>query len=177
MVLWTLKVKVLVGQSRPTLCHPMDCTPPASSVYEIFQARALEWMAIPYSRGTSQPKDRTWVSHTAGRFFAICATREALWDTSPPYSQSVGFPNKVAIPCPNNSSLRFIDFSWVSSSSDLVTVPGLRLHLCGWGCKRWKQGSLSQHFILTCLSFLMGTTVWLEKFSFQVCHPVILFFF
>ena len=60
---------VLVTQSCPTLCDPMDYSPPGSSVYEIFQARILEWIAIPLSRGSSQPRDWTQVSCTAGRFF------------------------------------------------------------------------------------------------------------
>ena len=54
----------------------MDCSPPGSSVHGILQARILEWVAIPLSRGSSQPRDRTWVSHTAGRFFTVRATRE-----------------------------------------------------------------------------------------------------
>ena len=56
----------------------MDCSPPGSSVSEILQARILEWESIPFSRGSSQSKDRTWVSCTAGRLFTICTTREAL---------------------------------------------------------------------------------------------------
>ena len=46
-----------VAQSCPTLCDPMDCSPPGSSVHGIFQARVLEWVAISFSRGSSQPKD------------------------------------------------------------------------------------------------------------------------
>ena len=57
---------MLVAQSCPTLCDPMDCSPPGSSVHEIFQARILEWVAISFSRGSSQPRDRTRVSCTAG---------------------------------------------------------------------------------------------------------------
>ena len=67
---------VLVAQSCPTLCDPMDCNPPGSSVHEIFQARILEWVAISFSRGSSQPRDRTRVSCTAGKFFTDWATRE-----------------------------------------------------------------------------------------------------
>ena len=59
-----------------TLCKPMDCIPPGSSGHGILQTRRLEWVAIPFSRGSSQPRDRTWVSHTAGRFFSVWATRE-----------------------------------------------------------------------------------------------------
>ena len=63
------KLKVLAAQSCPTLCHPVDCSPPGSSVHVIFQARVLEWAAILFSRGSSQPRDWTWVSCFAGRFF------------------------------------------------------------------------------------------------------------
>ena len=51
--------------------NPIDCSPPGSSVHGILQARILEWVAIPISSGSSQPRDRTWVSYTAGRFFTI----------------------------------------------------------------------------------------------------------
>ena len=61
----------LVAQSRPTLCNPMDCSPPGHSVHGIIQERILEWVAIPFSRGSSPPRDRTQVSHVAGRFFTI----------------------------------------------------------------------------------------------------------
>ena len=56
----------------------MDCSLPGSSVHEIFQARVLEWIAVSFSRGSSQPRDRTQVSHHAGRCFTISATREAI---------------------------------------------------------------------------------------------------
>ena len=48
-----------------------------SSIHGVFQARVLEWIAISFSRGPSQPRDQTWVSHIASRRFTICATREA----------------------------------------------------------------------------------------------------
>ena len=60
-----------VAQSCPTLCDPVNCSPPGSFVLGIFQARILEWVAISFSRGTSQPKDRTQVSHIAGRRFNL----------------------------------------------------------------------------------------------------------
>ena len=66
-----------VIQSCPTLRHPMDCSLPGSSVRGIFQARVLEWVSISFSRGSSQPRDWTQVSCTAGRRFTIWATREA----------------------------------------------------------------------------------------------------
>ena len=60
------------AQLYPTLCNPMDCNPPDSFVYGIFQSRILEWVAISSSRGSSWPRDQTWVfriSCTAGRSF------------------------------------------------------------------------------------------------------------
>ena len=69
---------LLVLQLYPTLCNPMDYSPPGSSVHESLQARILEWAAIPFSRGSSQPRDQTQVSCIAGRFFTFWATREAL---------------------------------------------------------------------------------------------------
>ena len=50
---------MLVAQSFPTLCDPMDCSLPGSSVYGILQARILEWVTIPFSRGSSRPRDQT----------------------------------------------------------------------------------------------------------------------
>ena len=66
--------KILVTQLCLTLCDPMDCSPPASSVHGILQARILEWVASPFSRGSSRLKDWTQVSCFAGRFFTIWAT-------------------------------------------------------------------------------------------------------
>ena len=65
-------LKVKVAQSCLTLCDPM-----AYIVHGILQARILEWVAFPFSRGSSQPRDRTQVSHIAGRFFTSWTTREA----------------------------------------------------------------------------------------------------
>ena len=88
--------EVKVTQSCPTLCDPMDYNPPGFSVHGILQARilakiaqlcltlcdpkdytvhgilqarTLEWVAFPFSWGSSQPRDRTQVSHIAGGFF------------------------------------------------------------------------------------------------------------
>ena len=68
---------LLVTQSCPTLCNPMDCSPPGFSVHGILQARILEWLAMPSSRGSSRTREWTRVSCIAGRFFTIWATKEA----------------------------------------------------------------------------------------------------
>ena len=58
-------------QLCPTLCNPMDCSLPGSSVYRLLQARILEWIAKPSSRESSRPRDGIWVSRIAGRFFTV----------------------------------------------------------------------------------------------------------
>ena len=67
---------VLVAKLCPTLCDPMDCSPPASSVHGISQARILEWVAISFSRGSSQPRDQTHVSCIDSLVLYHWATRE-----------------------------------------------------------------------------------------------------
>ena len=64
LILYQSEVKVKVAQSCPTLCDPMDHT-----AHGILQARKLEWVAFPFSRGSSQPRDQTQVSSVAGGFF------------------------------------------------------------------------------------------------------------
>ena len=75
------KLKVKVVQSRPTLCDPMDCNLPGSSVpgiqARIKKKRILEWVAVSFPMGSFQPRDWTQVSHNAGGFFTLWATREA----------------------------------------------------------------------------------------------------
>ena len=66
------------AQSCPTLCDPMDSSLPGSSVHGIFQAIVLEWIAISFSKGSSQPSNRTQVSRIVNRCFTIWATREVL---------------------------------------------------------------------------------------------------
>ena len=69
--------KVLVAQSCLTLCDPMDYSLPSFSVHGILQARILECVAIPFSRGSSRARNHAWVFYIAGRFFTIWDTREA----------------------------------------------------------------------------------------------------
>ena len=66
-----------VTQLSLTLCDPMDYSLPGSSFRGILQARVLEWVVISFSRGSSQPRDWTRVSHIPGRCFNLWATREA----------------------------------------------------------------------------------------------------
>ena len=74
---WFLVNVCVWAQSCLTLCNPMDCSPPGSSVHWIFQARILEWFAISYSRGYSQSRDWTWVSCIS------CIGRQILYNCAP----------------------------------------------------------------------------------------------
>ena len=74
---WRPWLLLEVAQSCLTLCNPMDCSLPGFSIHGIFQARVLEWVATPFSWGSSQPRDQTRVSCTVGRRFTLWATREA----------------------------------------------------------------------------------------------------
>ena len=92
-------MKVLVTQSCLTLCDPMDCSPPGSSVHGVLKARILEWVASPFSRWSFQPRDQTQVSLIAGGFFTNWATGEA--------------PLKHV-----NLSISPLDWEWVGASLD-----------------------------------------------------------
>ena len=75
-----MRAKLL--QLCPTFYYPMDYTPPGSSVHGILQARILEYIAISFSKGYSQPRDWTPISCMASKFFTIWVTREAhyMWN-------------------------------------------------------------------------------------------------
>ena len=95
---YSLKIKVSVTQSCLTLCDPKDCSPPGSSVHGIVQARILEWFAIPFSRGSSWPRDQTWVFYNAGRFLTTEPSLVAIILPIGNFSESWGdFQNAVWI--------------------------------------------------------------------------------
>ena len=74
-------------QSWLTLCNPMDCSPPGSSVYGILQARIVEWIDMPSSRGSSQPRDQTHVFMSlplTGGFF----TTTTIWEAEHGYREN-----------------------------------------------------------------------------------------
>ena len=111
-----------------TLCDPMDCSPLGSSVYGILQARILEWVAVPFSRGSSWPSDRSWVSCITGRFFTIWATEKSH--------------RKTFIPCNNIRT-----HAWCSVLSVVNMLRLLSNTLSKWmfGC-----ASRSHWFLVTC---------------------------
>ena len=85
--LWKRKVKVLLAQSCPTLWDPIDLSPtrlhcpwnfPGKNIGADSYSFLQGWVAIPFSRGSSGPRDQTRASHIASRFFTVWANREAL---------------------------------------------------------------------------------------------------
>ena len=98
----------LVTQLCPTLDHPMNCNSSGSSVHGIFLARILEWVAIPSCRGSSQPRDWTWLSCTAGRFFT----------TEPPGNPycRYRFGNNAAISCSSLEGKKTCCYYWGHSN-------------------------------------------------------------
>ena len=85
-----------VAQSCPTLCDPVDCSLPGSSSHGILQAKILEWVAIPFSRGSSRPRDQAQVSCIEGRWFTLWATREVVVKKLPVNAGDIGDTGSVS---------------------------------------------------------------------------------
>ena len=93
-----------VVQSCPTLCDPVDCSPPDSSIHGIFQVRILEWVAISFSRGSSRPRDRTRASCTAGRQFTVQSHHLIWFQFLPSFLELVPF----LIPKPTKKQIVYL---------------------------------------------------------------------
>ena len=76
---WFEKSESEVAQLCPTLCDPVDCSPPCASVQGIFQARVLEWVAMSFSRGSSRPRDRTQVSRIVSKVLYHLSHQGSPW--------------------------------------------------------------------------------------------------
>ena len=116
--------KVIVVQLCPTLCDPTDCVLPGSTVHVILQT-ILEWVAIPFPRGSSQPRDKTQVSCIAGRFCTIWVTREdhAL-------NPEVIWQSEVALPSTISDNLSRTRQSLDLRNSEEEASILAKLHLC-----------------------------------------------
>ena len=97
-----------------SLCNPMDCSLPGSSLHGDFPGKILERAAMPSSRKSSQPRDRTQVSHNAGRFFAVWATWQALCQVSLQKQKKKKSPKEF-----NSSPITFIHFGQTPEMSSL----------------------------------------------------------
>ena len=114
-----LRAKLL--QSCPTLCNPVDCSPPGSSVHGILQARILEWVAVPFSRGPSWPRDWTcisYISYIDRRFFltGLCPSN----------------PVVINLACTFKSPLEYLDTpAQIEPQNNYIRLSGGGTHL-GW---------------------------------------------
>ena len=142
-----------VAQSCPTLCDPVDCSPPGFSVHGILQARILEWVAFSFSRRSSQPRDWTQVSYIAGIRFNLWATREAT--DKPENLTNYRFPGLNL----ELSSLRLWTHVYISVSPINNSQWFLSLAALGWGANVGHtrnstlipfQGSGLEHGALLC---------------------------
>ena len=138
-------MKVLVTQSCPTLCDPMDCSLPDSFVHGILQARILEWDAISFSRESSQPRDWTEVSLIVGRLFTDWATREHQKK------------NNLGGLVKSRDQSFWLSRSWVVLA-DLHFYQVLRLFWCCWICgleNNWTKLFLMLHSFLWFFDFVI----------------------
>ena len=145
-------VLCLIAQACTTLCNPVDCSPPGSSVHGILQSRITEWVAMASSRVSSQPRDQIKVSRIAGRFFTVWAGK--------PMNTAVGSLSLLQGVFPiqelNQGLLRFRQIPYqltrdtpppqyspgnglcaqLASSCHFTSKSHLCLHLIYWGCHR-----------------------------------------
>ena len=124
-----------VAQLYLTLSNPMDCSLPRSSIHGIFQARILEWVAISFSRGSSQPRDWTPVSCIVDRRFTIWATRAVQLHWSRLQKSHVRLPFTFYVD-PYMDTLPLQAESWFfyqeKGNKFLVSANSLGSHLFSW---------------------------------------------
>ena len=127
-------------QSCPTLCDPMDCSPPGSSVQGSSEARMLEWVAISFSRGSSPLRDWTQVSWTAGQILYHLSHKGSpmKWFSSVQFSRSVVLDSlrphglqHARLPCPSPTPRIYSNScplsQWCHPTISSSTVPFSRL--------------------------------------------------
>ena len=141
---YCVSIIILVAQPCLTLCHPMDCSLPGSSVHRILQERILEWVAISFSRGSSWPRDQTWISCIEGRFLTFWTTREACVSTGLLFFSNglmCGPQGKRDCCCPwavifepANSQKMFLSLVQSSSSGDCIRFGAKILIEIQWFC-------------------------------------------
>ena len=157
---------VLVAQSCPILCDPMDCNLPDSSVHGILQARILEWVDISYSRGSSWPRNQIHVSSIVGRLFIIWATNWFLVKDKP------WRLNNVWISSENISSFK-CEFTFLGrgglnlrSLGPVVYIPNDYKWLEIWGfsplSERWR-GQLSHYHVNYHMHKFKVPFLWCKK--------------
>ena len=100
-----------VAQSCLTLCNPMDCSLAGSPIHGIVQARVLEWVASSFPRGSSRPRDWTWISSIVGRCFIVWATRDGN-QKSMPMTLNFTFKSKCGWMWPSSLTFSTRFYTW-----------------------------------------------------------------
>ena len=142
---------VLIAQSCSDSLQPRElCSPPGSSVHATLQARMLEWLAMAFSRGSSQPRDRrTRVFCMAGHFLTVWAPREALWGRHsvahsnvfdpPVHAEHAGWvtvESRKCVPSRGPGGMDGVSWLWLRLAQNLV-LGGYRSSAgCPWGLER-----------------------------------------
>ena len=144
-----VKVRVLVAQSCLTLCDPMRCSPPGSSVHGILQARILEWVATSSSRRSSGPRIRIQVSCIVGRFFTVWATREVpyMYMNRSAMQETIVWYLGQKDPLEKN----------LATHSSILASPWTRFPLC---CQQRAPLSDKEAASLTCGLFADTSGIW-----------------
>ena len=126
-----------VAQSCPTLCNPMDGSLPGSAVHGIFPARVLEWVAISFSRGSSQPRDWTQVSCIADRRFTVWATYPAPNGKTHTHTCTHDFVNSLSV---------YLVENWTQSADSFLELHDYSIV---WLCHHlFNQSSLTGQSVL-----------------------------
>ena len=159
---------VLVAQSSRTLCNPMDCSQPGSSVHGILQARVLEWVAIPFSRGSSQPRDWTQLGLLNCRHILYCLNHQGS-PTLKPFPRPLFFllPLSPLIQAPPPLSYwyncpilclvthtQLLKFYMISTSSSLPLFGQRKQRTAGY--LTWDSAKLLQHHYKSRFQFSTG---------------------
>ena len=148
----------MCAQSCPTLCEPMDCSLPGSSVHGIFQARTLEWAAISSSRVSSLFRDRTHIFWIASRFFTTAPPKKTSLKAQPVLNPdfTLILANSIIVTRVKEESEVMIFIitpvsRWVKYAEDVDSIPGLR---------RSSGGGNGSPLQCSCLENPMDRAVW-----------------
>ena len=127
----------LVIKSCPTLCNPMDCSPPDSSVHGISQGRILEWVTISYSRDSSRTRDQTHISYVGRRILYHWATKETPWLwmheqnlMTPKEDQVCSSDTSKVVELERRENLKIGASLWESNYSYFIVFTYVWYHLC-----------------------------------------------
>ena len=168
---WVLKCKVK-SLSHVWLCDPMDCSMPGSSIHGSFPGKKLEWVAISFSRGSSGPRDQTWVSRTAGRLSTTCKSKtkkqqKSLYHTkTKPPTYLCHVKQRTDIKIRDNAQRQRVFYAWFQQQWEIWhnSVPAFKTQEQKTPCLPTRCRARRQFWVAT------G-----EAFSLLLCVTLLLF--